>query len=122
MISLWLPLRRARQREQEIDAARPSRKRSFRCLLIRMFWEIDVIGLVLVIAVFILILVPFTIAGASQHMSEEWGTAKILVPVLIGTVILLPLWIVWEGKTKTPFISATVSNRVYDYEGSVCSL
>lgn len=104
-----MPLRRATQEERAVRAVSALRKRDVRGLTTKLFWEIDAIGLALLIAIFASILVPFTMAGDSLHISEEWSTARILVPVLIGAVILLPLWVVWEQRAKTPLISATVS-------------
>ncbi|KAE8137908.1 major facilitator superfamily domain-containing protein [Aspergillus pseudotamarii] len=57
-----------------------------------LFWYLDVVGILLLIAFLALILVPFTIAGAA---AEQWKTAKILAPLIIG-LICLPLFVIWE--------------------------
>lgn len=69
-------------------------------LLVELFWQLDVIGIILLIAVFALILVPFTLAGG---VSTQWKTAKVIAPLVIG-ILCIPLWIVWESRSKYPMI------------------
>ncbi|KAI9367233.1 major facilitator superfamily domain-containing protein [Aspergillus egyptiacus] len=76
------------------------RSRGVKEVLLDIFWRMDVIGIILLIAVFALILVPFTIAGSS---SEEWKKAKILAPLVIG-ICCVPAWITWERTCKHPMI------------------
>ncbi|OGM50769.1 siderochrome-iron transporter (Sit1) [Aspergillus bombycis] len=57
-----------------------------------LFWYLDVMGILLLVAFLALILVPFTIAGAA---AEQWKTAKILAPLIIG-LFCLPLFVIWE--------------------------
>lgn len=59
------------------------------------FWRLDILGLLLVCAVFGCILVPLTLAGG---FSTEWQSARIIVPEVIGWVVALPLLLVWEAK------------------------
>ncbi|ANB13923.1 Sit1p [Sugiyamaella lignohabitans] len=59
-----------------------------------LFWQLDVVGIILLIAVFALILVPFTIAGGVE---EEWKKAKIIAPLVIG-FCCIPVFAVWEFK------------------------
>jgi SIT family siderophore-iron:H+ symporter-like MFS transporter len=68
--------------------------------LLEIFWRMDVLGIILLIAVFALILVPFTLAGGS---AEQWKQAKIIAPLVIG-VLCVPLWIVWESKCPYPMV------------------
>ncbi|KAE8353486.1 major facilitator superfamily domain-containing protein [Aspergillus coremiiformis] len=66
-----------------------------------LFWYLDVVGILLLIAVLSLILVPFTIAGGT---TEQWKTAKILTPLIIGTCSL-PVFIIWERSyTQYPMV------------------
>ncbi|CAL9727721.1 siderophore iron transporter Arn1p [Monosporozyma unispora] len=58
-------------------------------------WKLDFIGLFLSCVTFGCILVPFTLAGGLQR---QWRTAHIIVPEVIGWVIALPLYIIWETK------------------------
>jgi SIT family siderophore-iron:H+ symporter-like MFS transporter len=59
-----------------------------------------VVGVLLLIALLALILVPFTIAGAS---AEQWKTAKVIAPIVIG-LLLVPAWIFWERYSKHPMV------------------
>ncbi|WP_249872982.1 hypothetical protein, partial [Oceanobacillus saliphilus] len=54
-----------------------------------LFWQLDVIGSILLVLVFGLILVPFS--AAKEHL-DSWGTAKIIVPLVLG-VLCIPAWI-----------------------------
>ena len=64
-------------------------------LWIDFFWQIDVIGLILIAGAFITILLPFTLAGGAGTL---WGTAKVIAPLVVGFVVLLPAFVVWELK------------------------
>jgi SIT family siderophore-iron:H+ symporter-like MFS transporter len=68
--------------------------------IITLFWQLDVIGIVLLIAVFALILVPFTVA---RRETAQWKTTKIITPLVIG-VLSVPIWIYWESRCKHPMI------------------
>lgn len=63
-------------------------------LAVELFHKLDVIGILLVIIVFGFILTPVTIAGG---VSEQWGTAKIIAPLVIGFVFI-PVFVLWELK------------------------
>ena len=63
-------------------------------LLAELFWQLDVVGIILIIAVFALILVPFTIAGG---VSETWRTAHVIAPLVVGFVCV-PFFVIWETK------------------------
>ncbi|OBA20305.1 MFS general substrate transporter [Metschnikowia bicuspidata var. bicuspidata NRRL YB-4993] len=66
-----------------------------------LFWQLDVVGILLIICVFGFILVPFTLAGNKTASlvtsSEAWKQAKIIAPLVVG-VCLIPVLILWEGK------------------------
>lgn len=66
-----------------------------------LFWKLDVIGVLLLAAMFALILVPLTLAGGQASTSEQWGKAKIIVPLVIG-FCLIPVFLTWEWKCKFP--------------------
>lgn len=76
-----------------------------RRLAAAIFWQLDVIGIVLLIAVFALILVPFTIAGGA---SEQWTKGKVIAPLVIG-LFCIPIWIWWETKAPYPMLPFTAS-------------
>jgi SIT family siderophore-iron:H+ symporter-like MFS transporter len=60
----------------------------------------DILGIILLIAVFALILVPFTLAKSN---TDQWKQAKIIAPLVIG-VLCIPVWIYWEKTCKHPMI------------------
>ncbi|CAK7204314.1 ferrioxamine B transporter [Sporothrix eucalyptigena] len=65
-----------------------------------LFWRLDVIGIILMIAVFALILVPFTIAGGIQ---SQWKEAHIIAPLVVG-IVCIPVFIVWEMRAPHPLV------------------
>lgn len=69
-------------------------------VFIELFWVLDVIGIILVIAVFALILVPINIATDSDTV---WKEAHILAPLIIG-VFCIPAFIFWELKAPHPLV------------------
>ncbi|KAL4950102.1 major facilitator superfamily domain-containing protein [Aspergillus filifer] len=78
----------------------PAHLYSAKQLATEVFWRMDVIGIILLIAVSALILVPFTLAGGSH---EQWKKAKIIAPLIVG-VCCIPAWILWEYWSKHPMI------------------
>jgi MFS transporter, SIT family, siderophore-iron:H+ symporter len=100
MISLWVVSRKAR-RAGAIDAYKsPYQLLGMRRLTLELFWQLDVIGIILLIAVFALILVPLTIAGGT---ATQWRTAHVIAPLVIG-VLCIPIWIVWELQSSHPMV------------------
>jgi SIT family siderophore-iron:H+ symporter-like MFS transporter len=69
-------------------------------LTVALFWQLDVIGIILVIAVFALILVPFTIAGSTP---EQWKSGHIIAMLVIG-FCCLPVFIWWESRAQHPLV------------------
>ncbi|PWY85053.1 MFS general substrate transporter [Aspergillus heteromorphus CBS 117.55] len=65
-----------------------------------LFWYLDVIGIILLIAFLGLVLVPFTIAGG---LSSQWKKAKIIAPLVIG-LCCIPAWVIWERFCKHPMV------------------
>lgn len=74
-------------------------------IIVHLFWEIDVMGILLIICVFGFILTPFTIAGG---VHATWQKASTIVPLVIGFV-LIPVLVVWELKfAKFPLLPFTL--------------
>ncbi|OQE20379.1 hypothetical protein PENSTE_c013G10319 [Penicillium steckii] len=71
-----------------------------RKLAIELFWHLDVIGIILLIAMLACILVPFTLAGG---VTAQWKTAKVIAPLVVG-VVLVPVWIFWERTCSHPML------------------
>jgi MFS transporter, SIT family, siderophore-iron:H+ symporter len=59
---------------------------------VTLFWQLDVPGVLLLIAVFALILTPFTLAGG---FASTWKRAHIIAPLVVG-FLCIPLLLVWE--------------------------
>ncbi|EGW32872.1 iron-siderophore transporter [Spathaspora passalidarum NRRL Y-27907] len=58
-----------------------------------LFWQLDIIGLLLLIVCLGCLLVPLTLAGG---IKDTWEKAHIIVPIVIGGV-LLPVFVLWES-------------------------
>lgn len=71
-----------------------------RRLFMELFWHLDVVGLILMIAMLACILVPFTIAGG---ITAQWKTAKVIAPLVIG-ILLIPVWVFWEKTCQYPML------------------
>jgi SIT family siderophore-iron:H+ symporter-like MFS transporter len=70
------------------------------------FWTGDVIGLILLTGTLALILIPISLGGS---VASKWQTAKVITPLVIGVVIFLPAFIVWEAKlAKHPMVPARI--------------
>lgn len=80
-------------------------------LVLGLFWQLDVIGVILLIAVLALVLVPLTVAGGAvtaEQMRENWRAAHVIAPLVIG-VVLIPVWAFWETRARYPMIPFRVS-------------
>ncbi|KAJ5486479.1 hypothetical protein N7530_000779 [Penicillium desertorum] len=71
-----------------------------RQLALELFWHLDIVGNILLIAMLACILVPFTLAGG---VTAQWRTAKVIAPLVIG-VLLIPVWIFWERTCQHPML------------------
>jgi MFS transporter, SIT family, siderophore-iron:H+ symporter len=78
----------------------PYQRLGARRLVVMLFWQLDVVGIVLLIAVFGLILAPFTLAGGQ---AAQWQTAPIVAPIVVG-IVCVPIWIVWESRVEYPIV------------------
>ncbi len=78
--TLWFTARRAQNSGALQSYKTPFQQYGFGKLAIALFWQLDVVGIVLVIATFALILVPFTIAGSAK---EQWKAGHIIA--MLGT-------------------------------------
>ncbi|KAK6457296.1 iron-siderophore transporter [Scheffersomyces xylosifermentans] len=58
-----------------------------------LFWQLDVIGLLLLIVCLGCILVPLTVAGG---VKSKWKDGSIIAPIVVG-VFLVPVFTLWEA-------------------------
>ncbi|KAF2021173.1 MFS general substrate transporter [Aaosphaeria arxii CBS 175.79] len=93
IVALFLPYRRIKKAGHLDIIKSPFKNLGPLKFITALFWQVDVLGIVLLIAVFGFILVPFTIAG---HDKSQWKEAKVLAPLLIGFIICIPTWLIWE--------------------------
>ncbi|RFU78360.1 ferrioxamine b transporter [Trichoderma arundinaceum] len=100
IISLSVVGRRAKKQGRLANYRSSFELLGFKNLALELFWLLDVIGIILLIAVFALILVPFTLAGG---VHSEWRTAHIIAPLVIG-VCCIPLFVLWELKAPHPLV------------------
>ncbi|PVH74947.1 siderophore iron transporter 1 [Cadophora sp. DSE1049] len=120
ILALWLPLRRIKQAKLLDDIPSPLHNWRTKEMWLALSSQLDVVGIILLVAVFALILVPFTIAGGS---SAQWEKPKVIVPLICGG-LLLPVWIWWEHKTEyalVPFKLLT-DRAVWGSLGIACML
>ena len=94
IVGLFIIGRRARKHDVLDKYSTPFQQLGFARLTIDLFWQLDVIGIILIIAVFGLILAPLTIAGG---LTTQWQTAHVITPLVIG-ILCLPVFVFWEIK------------------------
>ena len=66
----------------------------------QLFWQLDVPGIILLIASLALLLTPLTIAGGE---SPKWRTAHVIAPLVIG-FLCIPVFIFWQMRAPHPLI------------------
>ncbi|KAI5449401.1 ferrioxamine B transporter [Naganishia albida] len=88
-----------------------------------LFWQLDVIGIILMIAVFALILVPLTLAGGVSSNADTWKKAHILAPLVVG-FCCIPAFVFWEMRARYPLVPFhLLKNRgVWAGFGIACTL
>ena len=109
IIALFIAHRRANKTSGLADYKTPYQMLGFRRLSASLFWQLDVVGVILLIAVFALILVPLTIAGG---VKTEWKTAHVVAPLVVG-VLCIPVFILWEKKCRHPMVPFKVRTNLY---------
>ncbi|KAL1409289.1 hypothetical protein Q8F55_006122 [Vanrija albida] len=60
-----------------------------------LFWRVDAVGLLLLAASLALMLIPLTLGGGSK---ARWAQAKQIVPLVVGVVVALPAFLIWQWK------------------------
>ncbi|KAK0643402.1 major facilitator superfamily domain-containing protein [Cercophora newfieldiana] len=98
VVTFLLAARRVRQRgllEDQKAQPLPWGER-----LLSWFWRLDVIGIILIVAVFALILVPITIAGGFER---SWKTPNVLAPLVLG-LSTIPVFVYWQWRAPHPLV------------------
>jgi MFS transporter, SIT family, siderophore-iron:H+ symporter len=100
VITLSLINRRARKAGLMDKYASELRANSKGSFLVDLFWRLDVIGIILMIAVFALILVPMTVAGGFE---ASWTAPHVLGPLVVG-VVCIPIFVLWQLRAPHPLV------------------
>lgn len=100
IISLMVVSHRAKKQGLLTNYRSSFQQLGFQNFFVELFWLLDVIGIILVIAIFALILVPLTIAGGFK---SQWGQAHVIAPLVIGFVCI-PVFILWELRAPHPLV------------------
>jgi SIT family siderophore-iron:H+ symporter-like MFS transporter len=100
LMTLLLAGRRASRLGMLNKYKSPFERLGFVRLAIALFWQLDVIGIILCIAVFALILVPFTIAGGE---TSKWKEGHIIAPLVVG-LLCVPAFVLWEMQARHPLV------------------
>lgn len=69
-------------------------------IFVTSFFTLDIIGVFLLVCILGLILVPMNIAGGKTEtgaIKDAWREAKIIAPLVVGFVLIIP-FIIWEMK------------------------
>ncbi|KAF4306562.1 putative siderochrome-iron transporter sit1 protein [Botryosphaeria dothidea] len=100
LAALFIAHRRAKKSADFADYKTPFEILGARGLTTALFWQLDVIGIILMIAVFALILTPLTLAGG---VAQTWKEAHIIAPLVVG-FCCIPLFAWWEMRAVHPLI------------------
>ncbi|KAK4155605.1 major facilitator superfamily domain-containing protein [Chaetomidium leptoderma] len=100
IVSLTIVGRRARRQGLMDKYGDDLKGMPWRPFLADLFWRLDVIGIVLMVAVFALILVPMTIAGGFE---ASWTAPQVLAPLIIG-VCTIPVFVLWQLRAPHPLV------------------
>ncbi|KAL2126943.1 hypothetical protein VTI74DRAFT_11587 [Chaetomium olivicolor] len=100
ILSLTLVGRRARKQGLMEKYTEAVKSQPWGPFLVDLFWRLDVIGIILMIAVFALILVPMTIAGG---FDASWTAPQILGPLIVG-ICTIPIFVFWQLRAPHPLV------------------
>lgn len=104
IVSLSIVGRRARKQGRLDNYKSSFQQLGFTNFTMELFWLLDVIGVILMIAVFALILVPFTLAGG---VHSKWQEAHIIAPLVVG-ILCIPVFVIWELRAPHPLVPFTL--------------
>lgn len=106
IVTLLILYRRAVRRGKFENYTSPFKSLSVWDLAKALFWQLDIVGIVFLIAIFSMVLVPFTIAKEATiagETSAQWRKPRLYVPLVLG-LICFPFWIIWEHRTRHPLV------------------
>jgi MFS transporter, SIT family, siderophore-iron:H+ symporter len=100
IISLMIVSRRAKKQGLLDDYKSSFQILGARNFFLELFHLLDVVGIILLVAVFALILMPLTLAGG---ITNQWNVPHVIAPLVVGG-LCIPAFIVWELKAPHPLI------------------
>ncbi|KAJ5482526.1 hypothetical protein N7475_001338 [Penicillium sp. IBT 31633x] len=100
VISLWTVIRRIKKQGSLERYDTPLQVLGPKGFVVGLFWMLDVVGIILLIAILALFLAPLTIAGGTQ---SQWKSAHIIAPLVIS-VLCIPVFVYWELRAPRPLI------------------
>ncbi|KAF4987461.1 hypothetical protein FGRMN_10364 [Fusarium graminum] len=100
IISLLVVGRRAKKQGHLVGYRSSFQQLGLKSFTVELFWLLDIIGVILLIAVFALLLVPLTIAGGFE---SKWSDAQVVAPLVIGFVCI-PVFVIWELRAPHPLV------------------
>lgn len=103
IVSLWAVTRRI-NRQGSLRQPSTLQGLGLKAFIVKLFWTLDVIGIILLIATLALFLAPLTIAGGVQ---SQWKSAHIIAPLIVSG-FCVPVFIFWELKAPHPLIPMTL--------------
>ena len=106
LTALFLAHRRAAAHAPLTHLRTPYQLLGARRLAIQLVQQLDLLGLLLLVAVFALILVPLTVAGGgatAPAIRAAWTHPRTLAPLAVG-LVLLPVFVAWELRAAHPMV------------------
>jgi SIT family siderophore-iron:H+ symporter-like MFS transporter len=100
IISLLVVGHRAKKQGHLVGYRSSFQQLGLKSFTVELFWLLDIIGVILLIAVFALLLVPLTIAGGFE---SKWSSPQVVAPLVIGFVCI-PVFVVWELRAPHPLV------------------
>lgn len=99
---LWVLQRRAKKNAVS-DITRPYnllQATAWKHLASSLFWQLDIVGMVLLASALGLTLTPLSLA---KREGFNWITAKVLVPLILG-ILCFPAFVLWEKRAVHPMM------------------
>ncbi|KAM0345592.1 hypothetical protein ACHAPU_006245 [Fusarium lateritium] len=100
IISLVVVGRRAKKQGHLVGYRSSFQQLGLKSFTVELFWLLDIIGVILLIACFALLLVPLTIAGGFE---SKWSDPQVIAPLVIGFVCI-PVFVIWELRAPHPLV------------------
>ncbi|KAF4452956.1 putative SIT1-Transporter of the bacterial siderophore ferrioxamine B [Fusarium austroafricanum] len=100
IISLLVVGRRAKKQGHLVGYRSSFQQLGLKSFTVELFWLLDIVGVILLIAVFALLLVPLTLAGG---FLSKWSSPQVVAPLVIGFVCI-PVFIIWELRAPHPLV------------------